>query len=215
MSNLIITQLTVGSMQENCYIVSCSETLECIIVDPGDDSQYISEKILSLGHTPVSIVATHGHFDHVMAVLDLQLIFNIPFMMHKKDEFLLERMSETASHFLGHDVVEMKPILNKMLTEGMNISIGKSSLKVIETPGHTPGSVCLYNADESILFVGDLLFKDGAVGRTDFVYGRPLILRDSVNLIMTYPEKTIMYPGHGESTTIADEIVYHRSLPSV
>lgn len=210
MSHFVVTPLTVGSMQENCYIVACQNTSECIIIDPGDDASYISEKIVSLTYKPIGIVATHGHFDHVMGALELELVFAIPFMMHANDEFLLDRMSETATHFLGHPVVEQKPHVTKKISEGMSIQIGSSSLNVLETPGHTPGSVCLYSAEDSLVFVGDVLFKGGAVGRTDFSYGRPLTLRDSVDRLFGLPAHTLVYPGHGDTTTLGDEMVYHK-----
>jgi glyoxylase-like metal-dependent hydrolase (beta-lactamase superfamily II) len=197
-------------MQENCYIVASPDTHECIIIDPGDDATYISEKILGLQFTPVGIIATHGHFDHVMGALELQLVFSVPFMMHANDEFLLDRMNETAAHFLGHSVAEQRPQISRTIAEGMTVQVGSSSVQVLETPGHTPGSICLYSPTDAIVFVGDVLFKGGAIGRTDFSYGRPLTLRDSVDRLLKLPPDTLVYPGHGDTTTLGEEMVYHK-----
>ncbi len=206
-----IKTLTVGQMQENCYLVTCVQTRNCLIIDPGDDAGYITDKILSLQITPIGIVATHGHFDHVMAALELQLVFSIPFMMHGNDQFLLDRMSETASHFLHHDVLERKAQVTKTIVANDTISVGNQTLHVIGTPGHTPGSVSIYAKESGVVFVGDVLFQGGTVGRTDHSYGRPLDLHDSIQTILNLPKQTIIYPGHGEQTTVEDEMVYHRS----
>ncbi len=210
MSHILVTPITVGSMQENCYVVACQDTKECFIIDPGDDASYISEKIVGLQYTPIGIIATHGHFDHIMGALELQLVFSVPFMMHARDEFLLERMNETATHFLGHLVEEQPPQVTTTISEGMTLQLGSTSLQVLETPGHTPGSVCVYSDADAILFVGDVIFKGGAIGRTDFSYGRPLILRDSVDRLLGLPPHTLVYPGHGDTTTLREEMVYHK-----
>lgn len=215
MGSITVTSLTVGSMQENCYVVACHDTSECVIIDPGDDATYISGKILAMQYKPIGIVATHGHFDHVMGALELQLVFSVPFMMHARDEFLLERMNETATHFLGRPVEEQPPQVTTTISEGMTLPIGSTSLQVLETPGHTPGSVCLYNEADAILFVGDVIFKGGAIGRTDFSYGRPLILRDSIDRLFELPPQTRVYPGHGDTIILEDEMVYHKSQSNI
>ncbi len=211
MKTLRVTPLIVGQMQENCYLVSSDLNSECFIIDPGDDATYIAEKILEKQLHPVGIIATHGHFDHVMAAFELQLLFTIPFYIHKKDKFLLDRMSETAEHFLKHTIVELKPQISTYLQTDLKLSLGGSDVEIIEAPGHTPGSVCLYFASSNLAFVGDLLFAQGNVGRTDFSYGRPLELHDSIEKILKLPGNTTLYTGHGEVTTVESEMVYHRS----
>ncbi len=210
MKALEVMTLQVGQMQENCYLVTCAQTKECLIIDPGDDAQYITEKISSIQVTPIGIVATHGHFDHIMAASELQLIYAVPFMMHTHDEFLLKRMLETAKHFLQHDVIALQPVVSKNIKGKDTLALGSHSLRVIETPGHTPGSVSLYNDQCGILFVGDVIFYGGGIGRTDHSYCRPLELHDSIDTILDLPGDTIIYPGHGEQTTVAEEMVYHR-----
>ena len=207
--SLHVTQLTVGQMQENCYIVHCLDTNECLIIDPGDDASYIAEKILSMQVKPIGIVATHGHFDHVLAACELQLVFTNPFMIHENDAFLLDRMSETAAHFLKYKIVEMKPTISKTIRGGDVLPIGNCSVQIIETSGHTPGSISLYDKKSAVIFVGDLIFAGGGVGRTDFSYCRPLDLHDSIQTVLQLPPHTTMYAGHGEKTTVENEIVYH------
>lgn len=185
-------------MDENCYIVWDKDTKEAIIIDPGDDSDYIIENINKEDLTPRAIIATHGHFDHTMAVLPLKLSFNIPFYMHKEDGFLLKRIEKTAKHFVDFDPGP-PPKVDIFLTDKATISIGKIRFSIIHTPGHTPGSVCLHFKDEKIIFVGDLIFADGYVGRTDFKYGDKIKLSESINKL---PDNITVYPGHGEEFTL-------------
>ena len=96
-----VLTLPVGPLQTNCYLASCPKTKEAIIIDPGDSGDFISQKILDLKLQPKVIVATHGHVDHIVAVIELKLAFNIPFLVHKKDLFLLKRTKETIEYFLG------------------------------------------------------------------------------------------------------------------
>lgn len=195
--------LPVGSlMRANCYLASDPKTNECIIVDAGDDADYIERIIQDYQLTPKAIVATHGHFDHIMAATELKLAYNIPFMVHKNDEFLVKRMSHNAKYFLNFDPGP-SPQIDKYLSK--EIKIGKEKLKVIETPGHTPGSICLYHKETGIVLTGDTVFAGGGVGRTDFSYSDPNLLRESIKKIFKLPGNTIIYPGHEESSTIEIE----------
>ncbi len=175
----------VGSMATNCYIV------DGMIIDPGDDAEYIMSHLTV---KPTMIVATHGHFDHIMAACALQLAYNIPFYMHEGDFFLLSRMQSSAKYFLGLKEVDPPPVPSKI-----------KDLPFIHTPGHTPGSICLYFKKDNILFSGDTIFADGAVGRTDFSYSKPLLLAESVQKILAYPAGTRILSGHGEQTTVKNE----------
>jgi glyoxylase-like metal-dependent hydrolase (beta-lactamase superfamily II) len=209
MKKPVITTLAVGQMAANCYIVSDSDTHEGIIIDPGDDPEYISDTLLKLHIRPVLVVATHGHFDHIMGAYALNLGFGIPFAIHPLDTFLVDRMEETAKHFLQVTYVDPAPSVGRKLANREVIAAGTVRLTVVHTPGHTPGSICLYEKHSGVLFTGDTIFSDGSVGRTDHSYASPLTLAASVRRILSYPAQTKLMPGHGEETTIGDEIGFH------
>lgn len=214
-----IEKLVVGQLQTNCYLVWDEKSSETIIIDPGDDGDYLIGKINDLELKPKLIIATHGHFDHVLAIPEIKLAFNIPFFLHQKDLFLLKRSAETAHFFTG--VRGDPPLMpDRFIKEGDLIEFGKEKLRVMETPGHSPGGVALYNRSgaaiieanavpkhnrgQAILFSGDTLFCQG-VGRTDFSYGSASDLEKSTQKLLKLPEKTVVYPGHGAETTIGGE----------
>jgi hydroxyacylglutathione hydrolase len=189
-----IHKIVVGQMAENCYIVTDSD--EVIIIDPGDDAEHISDVLARLNVIPSIIIATHGHFDHIMAAFALQMAYKIPFVMHGADAFLVRNMAMSAKHFLGLTTVDPPPNINKYIQDGDTIA----SLTVLHTPGHTPGSVSLVG--DGVIFTGDTIFADGAVGRTDFSYSSAADLKTSIQKILQLPKNTIMYPGHGEETRV-------------
>lgn len=209
--NIRILTLPVGQMQSNCYLVIDKKTSETIIIDPGDDGQYIIQKVQYLGAKPILAIATHGHFDHIMAATEVTLAFGIPFLMHKQDETILQRHQSTAKHFLGIPV-DPPPSVYRYIKEGDTLSFGEEQLKVIETPGHTPGSICLlYKKDkDSFIFTGDTIFAHGGIGRTDLHGGDKTQMMQSIKTkLFTLPNQTLIYPGHGESTTTGDEKILH------
>lgn len=226
-----IETLRLGQLQTNCYLVYDSKSKEGVIIDPADEAEFIAEKIQRLKLKPKAIITTHGHFDHVLAAGELQMIFNIPFYLHKKDLFLLRQMNQSASHWLSYPINQPLPTNIKFLKENAIIKFGNFALKVIETPGHTPGSISLFsnqlsaissqysvisnqqNMNElktdnrwlnTVLFSGDTLFKNG-IGRYDFSYSSKKSLEKSLVKIVKLPSETIVYPGHGENTTIKEE----------
>jgi len=172
---MTIQTLVVGKMATNCYVV------DRIIIDPGDDAEYI---ISYLKTKPSMIVATHGHFDHIMAAYAIQRAYDIPFYIHEEDIFLLSRMQSSAKHFLGLKDVDPPPIPSKI-----------KDLPFIHTPGHTPGSISL--VFDGFLIVGDTVFADGSIGRTDHVYSDPYAFATSVARIRSYSKGTRVLPGHG------------------
>jgi glyoxylase-like metal-dependent hydrolase (beta-lactamase superfamily II) len=188
-----------------------SQASDVIIIDPGDDADYIVRILTDLDQIPSRIIATHGHFDHVLAATELKLAYNIPFLMHKDDEFLLRRLQSTAKHFLGIET-DPAPLVDKYLKEGDEIKVGKYILKVIETPGHTPGGISLYCKKAKILFTGDTIFEKGGVGRTDFAYANNNHLMDSIRKLLKLPEGTVVYTGHGGKTTIKGAKTYFAQL---
>lgn len=190
-----VEQLVVGQLQANCYLVWDEKTSQAIIIDPGDDGDFIIRRIQDFNLEPKLIIATHGHFDHILAVTELKLAFNIPLLINRADLFLLNRASRTAQFFMGVKPDPSLPV-DKFIKEGDIIKFGKQSLKVIETPGHTPGGIALYF--KGVLFSGDTIFADG-VGRTDFSYGLEEDLRKSIQKLLKFPSDTIVYPGHGDN----------------
>lgn len=201
-----IERYILGELQTNCYLLIDEEN-NCLIVDPADDGSFILEAIQRKRLKPQAILVTHGHFDHLLAVGEVQKSVNIPLYISKKDLFLIEQIEERAAYFLGYRPVTL-PIKNiKTLNKKMSLKIKNWLLKIIKTPGHTPGSVCFYLEKEKILFSGDTLFKN-AVGRYDFSYSSKDSLIKSLKKIISLPEEVIIYPGHGEKTTIKEAKSY-------
>lgn len=198
-----------GELQANCYFLV--QDKDCVIIDPGDSADFILEEVSRNNLQVKAIIATHGHFDHVMAIGELKMSLNVPVYISSKDRFLLDRVEETAKYFLGHTPVII-PIAETMDFGSEKLQVLGSTLQVTPTPGHTPGSVCIYEKEGGVLFTGDTLFKDG-IGRYDFSYSNKKELMSSIDrLIETFPEETLVYPGHGDPTTLGDE---RRSLVQI
>ena len=211
MQKPIIKTLVVGQMAANCYILADQLVGEAIIIDPGDDAEYIINTLRDLNVTPTQIIATHGHFDHILAAFELQQAYQIPFLINQKDVFLVSRMQETAQFFLKMNILDIPPKIDAYITGQEKISCGKYPLTVIETPGHTPGSICLYLENLQILFTGDTIFAEGGIGRTDFNYSSQAKLNESIERVLALPQATVLYPGHGLTATVAVEKTYHQN----
>jgi hydroxyacylglutathione hydrolase len=208
-----ISVYPLGEYGGNCYIISEKE--ECIIIDPADCADFILEKLLYLKLKPLALFATHGHFDHVMAAGEIQMTYDIPFYIDKKDMFLIDRLEQTAKHFLGYTPAIIKP-KNINFFKDLTFTLSAFRFTLINTPGHTPGGVSFFipsspalagtnsTNSTSILFSGDTLFKQG-IGRYDFSYCSKKDLDSSLKKLSKLPKNTIVYPGHGESTIIREE----------
>lgn len=203
--------LPVGQLQANCFLVFDGESRETLIIDPGDDADYISDTVSRHQLIPKQIIATHGHFDHIMAAAEISLMYQIPFFIHQKDEFLVKRLPQSVKHFLNIDSSVLTPKISGYIKQGSLITVADRTLSVLETPGHTPGSVSLYYQQEDLALVGDLLFADGSVGRSDFAYGDEQKLEASVKKIFSLPPHTSLFCGHGRQTTVRDA-QYYRTL---
>lgn len=197
-----IVKYSLGQLQANCYFLIDGQ--DCLIVDPADDASFILEELQRQQLNLVGMLATHGHFDHVMAVGEIQKSFNLPLLINQKDKFLIDRLEQTAKYFLGYSpiILPIKKIEN--LNNENLLKIKNFKLKIIYTPGHTPGSACYYIEKENALFTGDTLFK-GAVGRTDLSYSNKEDLKKSLKKIFELPEETIIYSGHGDESILIDE----------
>lgn len=189
-----------GELQANCYLIE-NEGMG-IMIDPADDGSFLLEELQRKNIELKALFLTHGHFDHCMAVGEIQMSLDVPLYLHKKDQFLIDRLENTAEHFLGY-----KPIIIPPRNIGYicsKLKIKNLKLQILETPGHTPGGVCYYFPEEKAIFTGDTLFA-GAIGRTDLSYSSKKDLWSSLKLLLALPEETTVYPGHGESTYIGEE----------
>lgn len=195
--------LTLGALDTNCYLVWDEQSRQAVVIDPADDGGFISEQIVDQQLELQAIVLTHGHFDHVLGLLELKLNFEVPIYLHPDDIFLIKQAQSSALHWLKRSV-DPVPLPTDHLREGQHLSLAGTSFQVIHTPGHTPGSVSLYNQENGLLFSGDTLFKS-TIGRTDFKYSDPELMRASLRRLSELPPETNVYPGHGQPTTIKSE----------
>lgn len=194
----------VGSMQANCYLLTQEQ--DAVIIDPGDDADFLLEEISRRNLRVHALITTHGHFDHLMAAGELQMALQTPFFLHPKDTFLLARVEETARHFLGFEPYVVKPQQISHIPLG-SWSAGPFTWEVIHTPGHTPGSVCLFSKSDGYVIVGDLLFAGGGIGRYDFAYSDKDQLFRSIQKVATQlPGETRLYSGHGDESILEDEV---------
>jgi hydroxyacylglutathione hydrolase len=207
---LIHEILPVGMLQCNCHIVGDPVTREAIVIDPGDDVGAILEAIARHRLKVRNILITHSHIDHVIGLKKMREATGAPVLMHKADLDLYQQM-EMQAEWIQWPTPELTEV-DDFLAEGKSIKWGNYELRVMHTPGHTKGSVCLYlpregsiASDPGLLFAGDTLFE-GSIGRTDLWGGSMKeILRSLKTKLLTLPDETIVFPGHGSPTTIGVE----------
>jgi len=201
---MFIKQLTVGMMGVCCYIVGCTKTGKCAVIDPGGDEERILAEVKRAKLTIEYIIATHGHPDHVCGNRRIKEASGASIVMHEADVVFFSR-PEVIRYFsmLG---LEFSPPVDIQVLGGDVITIGEERLQVIHTPGHTPGGICLYNPPD--LFTGDTLFV-GGLGRSDFPGGSDRELIASITTkLLTLPADTVVWPGHGyggNRSTIGEE----------
>lgn len=199
---MILDHLTVGELGTNCYIIGCSKTNTCAVIDPGGSVHKIIAKLAEKGLKVKYIINTHGHYDHILGNRELKEHTDAQILIHKLDaDYLTKPSLSLASHFGDKNG---GPAADVLLSEGDIIEVGDTvKLKVYHTPGHTPGGISLLV--DKHLFAGDTLFA-GSVGRTDFPGGS---MRDLItgikNKLLPLGDDVRVYPGHGPFTTIGDE----------
>lgn len=197
--------MPVGPIMANCYIVGCKETHEAAVIDPGDDADMILLKLSDLKLKVKYIINTHGHFDHVGANRKIKDATGAELLIHELDAPMLGFLSQAAASFGLKS--ENSPPPDKTIDDGDIITFGKISLKVIHTPGHSPGGISLYT--NGYLFVGDTLFQ-GSIGRTDLPGGNFNTLKSSIQKkLFTLGDDVRVFTGHGPETSIGREKRYN------
>lgn len=200
--SLTIYQLEIGAIRTNCYLVSDTETKDTIIIDPADSEEQIAVFIKEHELNIKGVFLTHGHFDHIYGAVPLANQFRVSLYACEKEKELLSQYELNCSTMIQRPIEIEADIWVK---DGKTIQLGTLTFQVIETPGHTKGSVCYYFKKDNILLSGDTLFLE-SVGRTDLPTANSQEMINSVkNKLAVLPEETIVLPGHGECTTIAYE----------
>lgn len=200
---MLFETIVVGPLGVNCFILGDKSSKEAAIVDPGADCEMISAALDRFGLQVKYIINTHGHFDHVGCNRRLQEKTGAELLIHEADVKLLSLASRSAQNY--GLVVEDSPAPSRFLTDGMRLELGKRCIEVLHTPGHTQGGCCLLLANERVVITGDTLFAD-SVGRTDLPGGSHEQLIASIKgKLMPLPDETVVWPGHGPSSTIGRE----------
>ncbi len=198
---MIVDHVVTGMFMENCFLVACGETHEGVLIDPGDEAERIIEMVTRHKVTPLRVINTHAHIDHVGAVAGICRHYGIPFAVHAGEKDNLDSLASHAAVF-GLPAPE-QPEVSEWIEAGQVFSIGESSLAAIPTPGHTPGGLSFYA--EGFVIAGDTLFQR-SIGRTDLPGGDFATMRKSIREgLFTLPPKTVVHCGHGPSTSIAAE----------
>lgn len=207
-----VYRFEVNPLQENCYVVS-DDSRECVIIDCG---AYYNEEYVAIDNylreqqlKPVHLLATHGHLDHNFGNAHLFQQYGLKVEICADDQQLVERLPQQAAALFGMEISDDQPPVGRLLSDGDSITFGHHSLQVISTPGHSHGSCLFYVPEEGVVFSGDTLFRM-SIGRTDFPEGSWQQMQQSLAKIAgTLPKETVVYPGHGPQTTIADEVQYN------
>ena len=198
---MILEHTVVGPLAVNCFIIGCKKTKQAVVIDPGDELSKILNILKNNDLTLKYILITHCHIDHVTLVEKMQNSIDCQVFMHKEDLFLIDNLLSHAQMFGLPD--PGKPHIDHFVEDNEIIKVGQLEIKVLHTPGHSPGSVS-YKINNNVI-VGDLIFS-ASIGRTDLPGGNYDTLINSVNTkIFTLADDTKIYPGHGPFTTVRSE----------
>jgi glyoxylase-like metal-dependent hydrolase (beta-lactamase superfamily II) len=207
---MIFESVVVGALMVNCYVLGCEKSREGVVVDPGDDTDRILAEVSRHGLKIIAVINTHGHFDHTGGNRRILAETGAGLLIHELDAPMLLRAVDTAAMF--GLTAENSPPPSGFLREEESVDFGEYRLRVLHTPGHTLGGCSLYLEREGLVITGDTLFAD-SVGRTDFPGGSSVALGKSIReKLLTLPDETVVYPGHGPSTTIGRERKYNPYL---
>ena len=199
----------VGPVQTNCYFAINKEIKEALVIDPGEEAARLMQQIKAQGLTVAAILLTHGHFDHAGAAEELSTLCNAPIYAHEAEKETLESEKLNACWMIGKKETYRADLFVK---DEQELDLAGFHIRVLFTPGHTKGGCCYYFPYENVVFSGDTLFQM-SVGRTDLEGGSmSQIVRSIQEKLMPLPEQTVVYPGHGEATTIETERMYNPYL---
>lgn len=205
---MIAQGITVGLLQENCYILGCEETLAGVVIDPGDNARAILRIVKEMGLTIEKIINTHAHFDHVLAVNAVKAATGATFHLHKDDLPVLHDVPTRVQLWLDSDADPVDEP-DEFLEHGQVIPFGEEALEVRFTPGHAPGHVVFVDHKGRQVFAGDTLFR-GSIGRFDLPGADgPTLLRSIREQLLTLDDDFVVYPGHGEATEIGSERIHN------
>ncbi len=200
---MILEMLTVGPFQENCFVLGDEESGVGAIIDPGDEAARIAMAVEETGLEIGTIIVTHAHIDHVGAVAALAEEYSCPVLMHAEAEPMLKELP-TQAMMMGLRFGKV-PAVDRYVEDGETLEVGDLRLRSLYTPGHAPGHVAFYIEDEGLVLSGDALFA-GSVGRVDLPGGSMEVLMQSIEeRLLTLPDETVVYSGHGPLTTIGNE----------
>ena len=212
---MIIDTVVLGDFQTNCYCVRKSNpSHECLIIDPGLEANPLVQMLQTNDYIPVDILLTHGHVDHIAGVESIREHWpDVRVAIHENDSNMLTNPADNLSLMAG-SMVQARPAEVLLDAKKMYYQAADIQFKILHTPGHSPGSICLYSAEDNILFAGDTIFA-GSIGRTDFPGGSHEQLIDMIKQkLLILPEETTVYTGHGPATTIGNEKNFNPFLGS-
>ncbi|HUW18765.1 MAG TPA: MBL fold metallo-hydrolase [Sedimentisphaerales bacterium] len=207
-----IDRLILGAFETNCYVVRANKAADrCLVIDAGLEATELVDFIQERKLNPLAVVLTHGHADHIVGVAEARKSFPaVKVYIHKLDAEMLTGAENNLSALTG-ELFRTEPA-DLTLEEGDVVEQAGIRLHVLHTPGHTPGGICLYSREHGVVFVGDTLFA-GSIGRTDFPGGSMTQLITGIReKLLTLPDETVVYPGHGPITTVEQERKYNPYL---
>lgn len=198
-----IIRLEVGNLGTNCYIVACEKTKKAAVIDPGGNAEEILATIHRESLIVEYIINTHGHMDHILANHQIKEATGAKILIHEQDAKMLKSAHYNLSVYVGHAITSVDA--DQLLKDGDIITFGSVELKVLHTPGHSPGGICLFAEHDDILFCGDTIFCE-SVGRTDLVGGSySQIIRSVKEKIMVLKDEVKLLPGHGPDSSVGWE----------
>lgn len=209
---LYVATAPVNMFQMNQYVIVDKPTGDAVIIDAGGKPEPFLEAIDKKNGSLIAIWQTHAHIDHILGLEATKEKTNVPYLLHKEDETMLERSKNHAAHLGVPAPNPPKP--DQCITDGQQLTLGNRSFVVLHTPGHAPGHVCFYNKEDELMFGGDLLFR-GSIGRTDLPGCNQQDMIKSLRRIQTLPDNTRVFPGHMGPTTIGHEKETNPFLQSI